>query len=167
MAREGDGRRLPCERCGAESTRVRETTARVRSASIRRRRECLECGHRFTTTETIVARKIETTPQIRPTTSVKRAKLLPSMRLNLKAAIVTSVHRTSRRVALASGMSERKISDVIAGVVTPTDIEARLICDELGVDYDDPNAVAALFRDDRHSAGAVEHAMRDVSPRRD
>lgn len=40
-----------CPHCGAETTRVRESRRAEQGASVRRRRECSSCGHRFTTHE--------------------------------------------------------------------------------------------------------------------
>lgn len=48
---------MKCIYCGCEESKVVDSRASEDSNSIRRRRECLECGKRFTTYETI-----ETTP---------------------------------------------------------------------------------------------------------
>ena len=48
---------MKCIYCGCEESKVIDSRASEESNSIRRRRECLECGRRFTTYETI-----ETTP---------------------------------------------------------------------------------------------------------
>ena len=43
-----------CPRCNHEDTKVLETRLGKGNHSIRRRRECLACGHRFSTMEEIV-----------------------------------------------------------------------------------------------------------------
>lgn len=48
---------MKCIYCGCEESKVVDSRASEDSNSIRRRRECLECGKRFTTYETV-----ETTP---------------------------------------------------------------------------------------------------------
>lgn len=48
---------MKCIYCGYEETKVNDSRATVDAISIRRRRECLKCGRRFTTYETV-----ETTP---------------------------------------------------------------------------------------------------------
>ncbi len=48
---------MKCIYCGCEESKVVDSRASEDSNSIRRRRECLECGRRFTTYETV-----ETTP---------------------------------------------------------------------------------------------------------
>ncbi|MBQ8908827.1 MAG: transcriptional repressor NrdR, partial [Clostridia bacterium] len=48
---------MKCIYCGSEESKVLDSRNSDESNAIRRRRECLECGRRFTTYETI-----ETTP---------------------------------------------------------------------------------------------------------
>lgn len=48
---------MKCIYCGCEESKVIDSRASEETNSIRRRRECLECGRRFTTYETV-----ETTP---------------------------------------------------------------------------------------------------------
>ena len=43
--------RVRCPSCANEQTRVRESRRAEQGASVRRRRECAGCGHRFTTYE--------------------------------------------------------------------------------------------------------------------
>lgn len=42
---------MRCPKCGSERTRVIDSRAQDASNSIKRRRECLSCGYRFTTFE--------------------------------------------------------------------------------------------------------------------
>jgi transcriptional repressor NrdR len=44
---------MRCPFCGADNDRVVDTRAGENQSVIRRRRECLECGRRFTTYETV------------------------------------------------------------------------------------------------------------------
>jgi transcriptional repressor NrdR len=45
---------MNCPKCGHEDTKVLDTRAGRNNRFIRRRRQCLDCGHRFTTIEEIV-----------------------------------------------------------------------------------------------------------------
>src|SRR5229473_3458699 len=44
---------MRCSKCGCEEDKVIDSRASREGATIRRRRECLACGHRFTTYEEI------------------------------------------------------------------------------------------------------------------
>lgn len=44
---------MRCPKCGGQEDRVIDSRASKEGATIRRRRECLQCGHRFTTYEEI------------------------------------------------------------------------------------------------------------------
>jgi len=45
---------MNCPKCGHEDSKVLDTRTGRENRSIRRRRQCLNCGHRFTTLEEIV-----------------------------------------------------------------------------------------------------------------
>ena len=45
---------MRCPKCSNQDTKVIDSRAGKNTASIRRRRECLECNHRFTTIEEIL-----------------------------------------------------------------------------------------------------------------
>jgi transcriptional repressor NrdR len=45
---------MNCPKCGHEDSKVLDTRTGRENRSIRRRRQCLACGHRFTTLEEIV-----------------------------------------------------------------------------------------------------------------
>src|SRR5471030_2813751 len=45
---------MNCPKCGHEDSKVLDTRTGRENCSIRRRRQCLACGHRFTTLEEIV-----------------------------------------------------------------------------------------------------------------
>lgn len=44
---------MQCNSCNYDHSRVVETTQDERNNQIRRRRECIKCGHRYTTQEQI------------------------------------------------------------------------------------------------------------------
>jgi len=45
---------MNCQRCGFEDTKVLDTRTGKNNRSIRRRRQCLRCGYRFTTIEEVL-----------------------------------------------------------------------------------------------------------------
>jgi len=45
---------MNCPKCGHEDSKVLDTRTGRENRSIRRRRQCLACGHRFTTLEETV-----------------------------------------------------------------------------------------------------------------
>ena len=45
---------MNCPNCGSPQSRVTDSRAREDTKSIRRRRECLKCGERWTTREVII-----------------------------------------------------------------------------------------------------------------
>src|SRR2546421_9789407 len=47
------GGRMRCSKCGCQEDKVIDSRTSREGATIRRRRECLACGHRFTTYEEI------------------------------------------------------------------------------------------------------------------
>lgn len=49
---------MKCPRCAIDNDKVRESRQNKTGTSIRRRRECLECGHRFTSYEKIEEKPI-------------------------------------------------------------------------------------------------------------
>ena len=51
--REGEGILVKCPKCGADEDRVLDSRTARDGAAIRRRRECLTCGARFTTYEEV------------------------------------------------------------------------------------------------------------------
>ena len=44
---------MKCPKCGADDDKVLDSRSAREGAAIRRRRECIRCGHRFTTYEEI------------------------------------------------------------------------------------------------------------------
>jgi len=45
---------MRCPQCQCLEDKVVDSRATKEGAGVRRRRECLNCGHRFTTSETII-----------------------------------------------------------------------------------------------------------------
>ncbi len=70
---------MRCVRCGTHEDKVIDSRSSKDGASIRRRRECLECGHRFTTYETLEQRELYVIKCDKSRQPLERAKLLQSL----------------------------------------------------------------------------------------
>jgi hypothetical protein len=51
--KNSSGDRLPCPECGHMRSKVLDSRAVLTERALRRRRQCLECGFRYSTDETI------------------------------------------------------------------------------------------------------------------
>src|SRR5437867_6749184 len=78
VAKAGEGveTRMLCPKCGAEDDRVIDSRSSRDGTSIRRRRECLKCGKRFTTYEEIHREKLRIQKRDGQYEEFNRAKLL-------------------------------------------------------------------------------------------
>ena len=70
---------MRCVRCGSSEDRVVDSRSSKDGMAIRRRRECLDCGHRFTTYETLEHREIYVIKRDKSRQPLERAKLLSSL----------------------------------------------------------------------------------------
>ncbi len=50
---------MRCPRCSCQNDKVVDSRATKEGAGVRRRRECLQCGHRFTTHEEIIQAELK------------------------------------------------------------------------------------------------------------
>ena len=50
---------MRCPRCACQDDKVMDSRATKEGAGVRRRRECLNCGHRFTTYEEIIQAELK------------------------------------------------------------------------------------------------------------
>jgi len=50
---------MRCPRCACQNDKVIDSRATKEGAGVRRRRECLQCGHRFTTHEEIIQAELK------------------------------------------------------------------------------------------------------------
>lgn len=70
---------MRCVRCGAHEDKVIDSRSSKDGTSIRRRRECSDCGHRFTTYETLEQRELYVIKCDHSRQPLERAKLLQSL----------------------------------------------------------------------------------------
>src|SRR3990172_3288927 len=71
---------MKCPYCGFQEDRVLDSRSVREGESIKRRRECLNCGRRFTTYEEIEERRILVVKKDQRREPFERAKLLHGMR---------------------------------------------------------------------------------------
>ncbi len=71
---------MRCPRCTSPEDRVIDSRVSKDGASIRRRRECIACGHRYSTTETIVREGLVVIKRDGRREEFDRAKMLNGLR---------------------------------------------------------------------------------------
>jgi len=113
---------MRCPFCGNEDTQVKDSRPTDDNAAIRRRRQCPNCGARFTTFERVQLREltvVKTTGQREP---FDRDKLMRSMQISLRKRPVDSdrlervVNGIVRRLE-SSGESEIPLGLIAVGLV--------------------------------------------------
>lgn len=72
---------MRCSKCGCQEDKVIDSRTSREGATIRRRRECLSCGHRFTTYEQIENEAITVVKRDDRREPFSRDKLLESLRI--------------------------------------------------------------------------------------
>ena len=80
---------MKCPFCGCEDTQVKDSRNADDNAAIRRRRECPECGSRFTTFERIQLRELTVIKKNGEKTPFDRDKLARSIQIAVRKRPVT------------------------------------------------------------------------------
>ncbi|MBI4030168.1 MAG: transcriptional repressor NrdR [Proteobacteria bacterium] len=80
---------MRCPFCGHDDTQVKDSRPSDESASIRRRRECAECGARFTTFERVQLREITVVKTGGRKQPFERDKIIRSMQIATRKRPVT------------------------------------------------------------------------------
>lgn len=80
---------MRCPFCSHEDTQVKDSRPADDSASIRRRRECIECGARFTTFERVQLREMTVLKSGGRKQPFERDKIIRSMQIALRKRPVT------------------------------------------------------------------------------
>lgn len=71
---------MRCPKCGSELDKVIDSRASKDGSTIRRRRECLDCSHRFSTTEQILRENLYVTKRDGRREDFDKAKVIYSLR---------------------------------------------------------------------------------------
>ena len=96
---------MKCPKCGVDDDKVLDSRSAREGAAIRRRRECLKCGHRFTTYEEIDRDEVLVVKRDGTRQTFERAKL----------------DRAIRRACGKRKMSDEQIRAIIDRVVAKLD----------------------------------------------
>jgi transcriptional repressor NrdR len=75
---------MRCPFCGNEDTQVKDSRPTEDSSAIRRRRQCVNCGARFTTFERVQIRELTVVKSTGKRESFDREKLIRSMQIALR-----------------------------------------------------------------------------------
>ena len=105
---------MRCVRCGNHEDKVIDSRSTKDGTSIRRRRECLACGHRFTTYESLEQRDLYVIKRDASRQPLQRAKLLNSLS---KASEKRPISRETLEEAvdgIIAELEELGVSEVLA-----------------------------------------------------
>ena len=116
---------MRCPQCDGAENRVVDTRTSRGGRAVRRRRECLECGERFTTYEYVEVRTIQVLKRDGSAEEFDREKLLKSLRI-----------ACAKRPVSASQVEELadRIEDELsrkAGVEVPSALLGEMVMDGL------------------------------------
>ncbi len=116
---------MKCPYCGHTDSKVVDSRPAEEGASIRRRRECLECGRRFTTYETVERMPIIVIKKDGSREQFDREKVLSAM---LRAFEKRSV--TLDRLVAAVSNIEQKLQNYLSHEVPSNEI-GEMVLDEI------------------------------------
>ncbi len=102
---------MRCPKCSSTDTKVLETRAGKESASIRRRRECIDCGHRFSTIEEILREDAMVVKRDGRRESFDRRK------------IITGIRKATEKRPLEFEQIELLVSEVLKRLENEYDVE--------------------------------------------
>lgn len=102
---------MRCPKCSSTDTKVLETRAGKESASIRRRRECIACGHRFSTIEEILREDAMVVKRDGRRESFDRRK------------IITGIRKATEKRPLEFEQIELLVSEVMKRLENEYDVE--------------------------------------------
>lgn len=156
-----------CPFCNATDTKVTDSRLAAEGAQVRRRRQCNECGERFTTfevVELVMPRVIKVSGKSEPYDSnkLKRSIALPLQKrpvsLDEIEALISRIEKTLRH------MGEREIPSKILGEIVMN--ELKMLDDVAYVrfasvyrDFQDIDAFAKELANIRPKSGDVENLL--------
>ncbi|MCC5840894.1 MAG: transcriptional repressor NrdR [Opitutales bacterium] len=136
---------MQCPRCGAKDTRVIDSRVTRDGLSIRRRRLCSSCDHRFSTAEAIVREGLSVIKRDGRREEFDREKIL------------SGLHRATDKRPIPSEQIEMLVNDVVADLENEFDneIPTRAIGERImnrlkGIDKIAYVRFACVYRDFAH-----------------
>ena len=137
---------MRCPYCGCENTQVKDSRPTEENQSIRRRRNCEDCGGRFTTFERVQLRELTIVKRSGRRTPFDREKLARSVALPLRKRQIDS-DRVDRLingiVRQLESMGETELASSVVGEMVMKSLKA--LDDVAYVRY------ASVYRDFRHT----------------
>lgn len=120
---------MRCSKCGCQEDKVIDSRTSREGATIRRRRECLQCGHRFTTYEVIENEAITVVKRDDRLEPFSREKLLESLRIACRKRPVSI-----QKIEEIADKVEKEIGDKYDREVPSMGIGERIMTELKGVD---------------------------------
>ncbi|HWT97246.1 MAG TPA: transcriptional regulator NrdR [Terriglobales bacterium] len=117
---------MRCPFCGNEDTQVKDSRPTDDNSAIRRRRQCTNCGARFTTFERVQLRELIVVKSNGQREPFDREKLLSSMQISLRKRPVDS----DRLERVVNGIVRRLESSGESEI--PTSVIGEAVMDALG-----------------------------------
>lgn len=116
---------MRCPRCREKDTRVTDSRTAVEGESVRRRRECVACGHRFTTYERIEA----TLPMV----VKKDGRREPFRREKVRAGLLKAIEKRDVSTDEIDGIIDRleRAMEDRGGNEVPSSTVGEFLMDEL------------------------------------
>ncbi len=116
---------MRCPQCDGADNRVVDTRTSRGGRAVRRRRECLECGERFTTYEYVEGRTIQVLKRDGSAENFDREKLVKSLQIACARRPVSA----SQVETLADGIEDELSRQ--AGVEVPSALLGEMVMDGL------------------------------------
>ena len=116
---------MRCPQCDGTDNRVVDTRTSRGGRAVRRRRECLECGERFTTYEYVEARTIQVLKRDGSAEEYDREKLIRSLRIACAKRPVSASEIEELADEIEDDLSKQ------AGVEVPSSLIGEMVMDLL------------------------------------
>ena len=108
---------MRCPYCHATEDRVVDSRSSREGGAIRRRRECLSCGRRFTTYENIEERQLQVVKRDGTIESFDRRKLLRALRLACVKRSITPEDIEAIAADIEDDLFKRGLDEVETGLI--------------------------------------------------
>ena len=108
---------MRCPYCHATEDRVVDSRSSREGGAVRRRRECLSCGRRFTTYEYVEERQLQVVKRDGTIESFDRRKLLRSIRLACVKRSITNEEIDALVADIEDDLMKRGIDEVETGLI--------------------------------------------------
>ncbi len=103
---------MRCPFCNSPETKVVDSRAVQKDSAIRRRRECLDCGHRFTTYEYIVEYPLLIQKNDGRREEYDRAKLLKSIKVACNKRSISPEKIESMMIDIEKEIEEKSVAEL-------------------------------------------------------